>query len=133
LVLDHMPQLEPPADPAARKRLEADLRELAARPQVFFKLSAVLRPVNGKVPLDLDFYRPRLDELWGILGEDKVIYGSDWPNSDTKGTYQQGLNVIHEYIAGKSAAEAEKYYWKNSVKAYRWVKRTSNQPEPLIA
>src|SRR5208283_4494221 len=95
LVLDHLPQLEPPAEPMARRQLQADLRELAARPQVYFKLSAVLRPAGGQVHLDLDFYRPRLDELWGILGEDRVIYGSDWPNSDTKGSYQQGWNVIH--------------------------------------
>jgi L-fuconolactonase len=130
LVLDHMPQLEPPAAPAAHSQLMADLRELAARPQVFFKLSAVLRPVGGHVPLDLGFYRPRLDELWGILGEDKVIYGSDWPNSDTKGSYQQGFRVIHEYITAKGPVAAEKYFWKNSTRAYRWIKRAPTQPEP---
>jgi len=132
LVLDHLPQLEPPTEPMARKQLQADLRELAARPQVYFKLSAVLRPVDGHVHLDLDFYRSRLDELWGMLGEDKVIYGSDWPNSDTKGSYQQGLNVIREYVTGKGAA-AEKFFWKNSIRAYQWVKRAPNQPEATVA
>ena len=131
LVLDHMPQLNPPAEPEAHKQLQADLRELAARPQAYFKLSAVLRPVDGQVNLDLDFYRERLDELWGIFGEDRVIYGSDWPNSDPKGSYQQGLNVIREYVAGKSAAAAEKFYWKNSIQAYHWIKRAANQPEAI--
>lgn len=132
MVLDHMPEMNPPADPTARQQLHSVLRELATRPQVFFKLSAVLRPVNGKVPLGVDFYRSWLDELWGIFGEDKVIYGSDWPNSDTKGTYRQGWNVIHPYIMGKGRVAAEKYFWKNSVQAYRWVKRAPNQPEPLV-
>jgi predicted TIM-barrel fold metal-dependent hydrolase len=131
LVLDHMPQLNPPAEPEARKQLQADLRELAARPQVYFKLSAVLRPVDGQVHFDLNFYRSRLDELWGIFGEDRVLYGSDWPNSDPKGSYQQGLNVIREYVAGKSAAAAEKFYWKNSIQAYHWIKRAANQPEAI--
>ena len=133
MVLDHMPEMRPPKDAAARKQLHADLHNLAVRPQVFFKLSAVLRHVNGRVPLDLDFYRPWLDELWGILGEDKVIYGSDWPNSDTTGTYQQGWNVIHPYIMAKGRAVAEKFFWKNSVRAYHWVKRAPNQPDAMMA
>ena len=129
MVLDHLPQLDPPTEPTARRQLQADLRELAARPQVYVKLSAVLRRVDGQVHFDLDFYRSRLDELWGIFGEDRVIFGSDWPNSDTKGSYQQGLNVIHEYVTGKGEAVAEKFFWKNSIRAYRWVKRAANQPE----
>ncbi len=133
LVLDHLPQLEPPAEPMARKQLQADLRELASRPQVYFKLSAVLRSVDGRVHLDLEFYRSRLDELWGILGEDKVLYGSDWPNSDTKGTYQQGLKVIREYVTGKGAKAAEKFFWRNSFQAYHWVKRAANQPNSMLS
>jgi len=129
LVLDHTPQLELPSDPPARQRVESELRELAGRPGVYFKLSAVLRPVNGHVPLDLDFYRPRLDDLWGIFGEDRVMYGSDWPNSDTKGTYLEGFHVIREYLRSKSPAAQEKFFWKNSLHAYRWVKRASDQPE----
>jgi predicted TIM-barrel fold metal-dependent hydrolase len=132
VVVDHLPHLDPPAEPNARRRLQADLRELATRPQVYFKLSAVLRRVGGQVHYDLVFYRSWLDELWGILGEDKVIYGSDWPNSDTSGPYQQGLNVIHEYITGKGAVVTEKFFWKNSIRAYRWVKRAANQPEPIM-
>jgi L-fuconolactonase len=96
---------------------------------VYFKLSAVLRPVDGHVPLDLDFYRPRLDALWEILGEDKVIYGSDWPNSDTKGSYRQGLKVIRDYVTAKGPVATEKFFWKNSIQAYHWVKRAANQPE----
>jgi predicted TIM-barrel fold metal-dependent hydrolase len=133
LVVDHLPQLEAPTEPMARKQLQADLRELATRPQVYFKLSAVLRPVDGRVHLDLEFYRSRLDELWGILGEDKVLYGSDWPNSDTKGTYQQGLNVIREYVIGKGTMAAEKFFWRNSIQAYHWVKRAANQPTSVLS
>jgi L-fuconolactonase len=128
IVLDHTPQLEPPSEPEARRRLESDLRELAARPQVYFKLSAVLRPVNGQVHFEPDFYRERLDELWGTFGEDRVIYGSDWPNSDTKGSYQQGFHVIREFVSTKSRAAQEKFFWKNSVRAYQWIKRKDDQP-----
>jgi predicted TIM-barrel fold metal-dependent hydrolase len=132
VVFDHLPQMDPPSEPMARKQLDADLRELAARPQVFVKLSEVLRRVDGQVHYDLDFYRSRLDELWGIFGEDKLIYGSDWPNSDNWGSYPQVLNVIHEYVSGKGAVAAEKFFWKNSIRAYHWVKRAANQPEAIV-
>ena len=51
VVLDHLPHLDPPTEPMARRQLQADLRELAARPQVYVKLSEVLRRVDGSSPL----------------------------------------------------------------------------------
>jgi L-fuconolactonase len=129
VVIDHLPQLDPPAEPAAQRAYQADLRELGKRPQVYVKISEVLRRVDGRVPTDLNFYRPRLDELWSIFGEDRLLYGSDWPNSDQWGSYAQVLAVVREYVTGKSRDVAEKYFWKNSVAAYRWVKRDPSQPD----
>lgn len=130
VVIDHLPQLQPPAEPALRAAYDADLRELGKRPQVYLKVSEVLRRVDGRVPLDLAFYRARLDELYGVFGEDRVLYGSDWPNSDLWGPYAQVLNVVREYFVAKGHAVAEKYFWKNSIAAYRWVKRDASQPSP---
>lgn len=130
VVLDHLPQLNPPSEGAARDAYYANLRELGKRPQVYVKISEVLRRVNGAIPESLDFYRERLDELCGIFGEDRVLYGSDWPNSDMWLPYPKELAVVREYFNGKGRAAAEKYFWKNSVAAYRWVKRAADQPKP---
>jgi L-fucono-1,5-lactonase len=119
VVMDHLPALDPAT---------ADLRELAARPHVFAKVSGVLRRVDGHVPLDLTFYRARLDTIWDLFGADRVIYGSDWPNSDQWGTYPQVLKLVNEYFRAKGAVAAEKYFWKNSVAAYHWMKRDERQP-----
>jgi len=124
IVIDHLPQLQPPAEPAL-------LNELAKRPQVYVKVSAVLRRVDGRVPTDLDFYRPRLDELWDVFGQDRLIYGSDWPNSDQWGTYAQVLNVVREYFTGKGPEVARKFFWKNSVAAYRWQNRGRSTHSPI--
>ena len=129
LVIDHLSQMELPADQAALRRYQADLRELGKRPQVFLKISEVLRRVNGRVPLDVNFYRSRLDEFWDIFGQDRLIYGSDWPNSDLWAPYPQVLKLAREYITGKGPEAAEKFFWKNSVRAYRWVKRDAGQPQ----
>ncbi len=128
IVIDHLPQYNPPTEGKARSEYQANLRELGMRPQVFAKISEVLRRVDGRVPTDLDFYRPRLDEMWEIFGEDRLLYGSDWPNCDLIAEFPQEFPLVRSYVAGKGAAAAEKVFWKNSIAAYRWIKRDANQP-----
>jgi L-fuconolactonase len=129
LVVDHLPQCNPPSDVPGRAAYIANLRELGKRPQVYVKLSQIFRRIDGKVVEDAAFYRARLDELYGIFGEDRVLYGSDWPNSDLWAPYPKVLGLVREYFSRKSRAAQEKYFWKNSVAAYRWVKRESGQPQ----
>jgi predicted TIM-barrel fold metal-dependent hydrolase len=128
VIIDHLPQLTPPADVAAREVYQSHLRELGQRPQVYIKGSQVLRRVDGRVVEDPNFYRARLDELWSIFGEDRILFGSDWPNSDQWADYPKVLNVVREWIASKGRVAAEKYFWKNSVAAYGWIKREPGQP-----
>jgi predicted TIM-barrel fold metal-dependent hydrolase len=120
VVIDHLPQFAPPAD--------ANVRELGNRPQVYAKISEVLRRVgagpDSRVPADLGFYRPKLDEIFGIFGEDRVLYGSDWPNSDNWAPYSQVFGIVREYFMGKGPVIAEKYFSNNSVAAYRWIRRS---------
>lgn len=133
VIVDHLPQLDPPQEPAALHAYQSDLRKLAHRSQVYVKISEVLRHVDGRVPTDLSFYRSRLDELCDTFGEDRLLYGSDWPNSDHWGTYPQVLSLVRDYFTAKGTVPAEKYFWKNSVAAYRWRKRSANQPDPNAA
>jgi L-fuconolactonase len=118
VVLDHLPQLKP----------RPDLKEFQKRPQVYVKVSEVLRREDGRVGEDLSFYRDTLDAMWGTFGEDRVLYGSDWPNSDQWAPYNVELSVVREYVRGKGRVAEEKYFWRNSVAAYRWVKREAGQP-----
>ena len=127
VVIDHLPQLDPPSSPEGRKALQNNLQELGKRPQVYVKVSSVLRHVDGKVPDDLDFYRERLDRIWEIFGEDRLIYGSDWPHSDLWWPYPEVFKIVRLYFAGKGKVAEEKYFWKNSIAAYRWAKRDASR------
>lgn len=133
IVIDHLPQMTDPAEHRAKRELEANLLELGKRPQVYAKVSEVLRRVDGRLRLNLDVYKPTLDRLWDIFGENRLIYGSDWPNSDHIEEYPQELTLVREYVLGKGRAAAQKVFWKNSVAAYRWKKRDPKQPDPAIA
>ena len=113
--------------PAVKTRASSD----SAR--IFFKVSEVFRNVNGRIPVDLAFYRPRLDEMWELFGENRLLYGSDWPNSDNWKPYPEVLRLVREYFTAKGPVAAEKYFWRNSVRAYRWKRRDPSQPDPSTA
>ncbi len=127
VVIDHLPQFELPDAPSSHATYDHLLKELAARPQVYVKISEVPRRINGRVSLDVSLYRDRLDGLWQRFGEDRLLFGSDWPNCDLWAEYPQVLHLIQEYVASKGAEAAAKLFWKNSVAAYRWKPRDVSQ------
>ena len=126
IVIDHLPSFEPASDLAAR--YAAVLLELRQRSNIYCKLSEVIHRVDGKVSLALASYRPRLDHLFEIFGADRVLFGSDWPNSDSVATVESIVGIMREFFASKPRLAAQKYFWMNSVRAYKWVKRAANQP-----
>src|SRR5262249_23499344 len=94
VVIDHLPGLDPAA--AEQDRYDAALRELQHRPKVYVKLSGVIHRIGGQVSTDSATYRPRLDHLMDVFGEDRVIFGSDWPNSDGVAPIDQVVAVVKE-------------------------------------
>jgi predicted TIM-barrel fold metal-dependent hydrolase len=131
IVIDHLPALYPPPDQAERTEYDRYLRELHRRPQVYAKLSAVLRKTGDRVvPYQLAEHKGRLDLLYETFGPDRVLYGSDWPNSDPSAPYTAVLAIVREYFDAKGREAAEKYFWRNSARVYRWVRRDNTQPEP---
>jgi L-fuconolactonase len=128
VVLDHLPNLTPPAQPAELHAHERNLCELAKR-DVYAKVSEVQQVVDGKVRTDLAFYKPRLDMIWDIFGEDRLLFGSDWPQTALNWVSMATvIAIVHDYFFEKGRPAAEKYFWKNSLAAYKWVKRDTSQP-----
>jgi predicted TIM-barrel fold metal-dependent hydrolase len=128
IVLDHLPSLDPAPDEQAS--YESVLKELHSRPSIFAKLSEIDHRVNGQLVSGLGAHRARLDLLMDTFGEDRVVFGSDWPNSVGTATLAQIVELTRGYFATRTRAAAEKYFWKNSLQAYKWVKRSANQPGP---
>ncbi|WP_321476667.1 amidohydrolase family protein [uncultured Paludibaculum sp.] len=111
VVLDHLPN-DAPKDPAA-------LWALKDRPNIYGKVSGVVRRVDGRVVIDAAFYRESLDQLWAAFGEDRLVYASNWPVSDLLAPYAQVLHVVQAYFASKRPIALEKFFWSNAHKAYR--------------
>ena len=128
LIVPHLPSTPLPEGRAAVDAYLADLSELGQRPHVYMKLSAILRRINGTVSTDLDVYRDGLDRLWNIFGEDRVLFGSDWPNSLHAAPFAEVMRFSREYISSKGTVAEEKVLWRNSIAAYRWPHRDPAQP-----
>ncbi|MGB6689528.1 MAG: amidohydrolase family protein [Terracidiphilus sp.] len=128
IVIDHLPHGPVPAQPAERREYESNLRQLAQNRDVFVKLSEIPALVNGKLVTDIGYYQAPLDAIWDTFGEDRIFFGSDWPNSDHVAPYAPTLAIVRSYISQKSIAAQEKYFWKNSIGVYRWHRRRPDQP-----
>jgi predicted TIM-barrel fold metal-dependent hydrolase len=127
IVLDHLPHAQIPSDAAARSKYEANLHELAHRPNIYVKGSEIVKRVDERVSLDPATYKAELDQLWDIFGEDRIFFGSDWPNSDSLASYDDTFSVAQRYISTRSAGAQQKYFWKNSISVYKWRPRTAAQ------
>jgi L-fuconolactonase len=127
IVIDHLPQGVPPEETPARTAYLRDLRTLSERANVFVKGSEVLRRVDDTVSTDLTTYRTWLDEIWDIFGEDRLMFGSDWPNSDQLASFAETFTIVQQYLSTRGNRAAEKFFWKNSINAYNWKPRNAAQ------
>ena len=115
------------------KTWKETFKKIAAHPNVYIKVSGLMerattRPANERATELLSYYRPALDALWEIFGEDRLIYGSNWPVSVHAGDYiANGLRIVRPYFAEKGEEASAKYFWKNSKKVYKWVPRSPSQ------
>src|ERR1700722_19814763 len=129
IVIDHLPSAPVPEQQATRDEYWSLLQQLAKNKNVFVKLSEVaLARSEQKAPVAASFNHDRLEELWNVFGEDHVLYASDWPNSDHHATYEETFSIVRNYVAAKGPVAEEKFFWKNSVAAYRWHRREPDQP-----
>ncbi|HYF34958.1 MAG TPA: amidohydrolase family protein [Prosthecobacter sp.] len=124
IVINH---LGAPGDPRALKPgWKESIQTVAARKNVFMKVSALVEQVKGeegKAPDDAEYYRPILDHLWETFGPDRLVYGSNWPVSDRGAPYAAVFKIVRDYFATKGTTASENYFWKNSLTAYCWTGR----------
>jgi len=128
IIMDHLPSFDPTAE--NQQAYEAVVKEMAARPNIFVKLTEVYHPrLTDKVIVrDYEFLRARLEYLYDAFGEDRVMFGSDYPESYGITTIPDAVGLMKRFFSTKSREAAEKYFWKNSARIYKWIKRADNQP-----
>jgi L-fuconolactonase len=102
------------------------MRDAAAHKKAFCKVSALVegtRKRNGDAPTAVDFYRSVLDALWQTFGEDRLMYGSNWPVSDHAARYATVYEIPRKYFEERGARATEKFFQRNAAAAYKIVNR----------
>lgn len=111
----------PPADWAA------GIRAAAEQKSVFCKISALVEGANRDKTIppshDVEFYRPYIDVVWSAFGDDRVIYGSNWPVSDGATDYYTLQKIALDYALGRGAEPLKKFCSLNAKQGYKWIER----------
>jgi len=130
IVQNHIGNVAVTAD-APPKGWQKGIVAAAEHPNVFCKISALVESASHhtkkKPPENLEFYRPYIDVVWNAFGDDRVIYGSNWPVSERAASYEMLQRIVMEYAFEKGEEATQKFCSINAKKAYKWVERTDRR------
>lgn len=93
------------------------IQQLAKASNVFCKISGVLTEADLTHWKTEDFI-PYLDVVFEAFGEDRVLFGSDWPVCLLAGNYDEVFDLITNYTATYSDEKREKLFGGNAAKVY---------------
>ena len=126
IVVNHAANLKIDGQSPPQDWLEG-MRQAAKHAGVFCKVSALVegtRRTNRNAPTDPAFYRPVLDGLWNVFGQERLIYGSNWPVSERAASYQALHKIAVDYFRTKGDRALEKFLRQNALAAYKPPLRT---------
>lgn len=118
ILINHLTGLTITGDPADAN-WSAAVKKAAAHPNVYCKVSGIFqRSGQSPAPKELSYYAPIFKVVYDAFGEDRIIYGSNWPVTDRGGKYEEQLSIINEFFKPMGRTTLEKLYWKNASKFY---------------
>jgi L-fuconolactonase len=125
IVIDHLAGVQVDGRAPAAAWLAA-LRTVARHEQVYMKISGLVEGTGrsgGRAPTELQVYQPTLDAVWEALGEDRLVYGSNWPVCEHYASLATVQRLAIDYFRSKGGQALAKVMAKNSQRAYQWPAR----------
>lgn len=114
-VLDHI--AKPPIKDRTLSPWREQIRELAKAPNVLCKVSGMVTEADraGWRP---DDFAPYLDVVAEAFGEDRLMYGSDWPVCLLAGSYPRVFELAASYFSKVPASAQTKIFGGNAARFY---------------
>lgn len=115
-VLDHAgkPPIATGSDQAWADRLAA----LATCPNVWCKISGLATEATWR-DWDAERLRPAIDHAWRCFGEDRLLFGSDWPVCLLAGDYDRIKTAAETCLSTLGQATLDKARGANAAAAYK--------------
>jgi predicted TIM-barrel fold metal-dependent hydrolase len=118
IIIDHMGGVQLNGEPLDPEWIKS-FRAVAKHKNVTCKISALYGRVKKQpAPQDINFYKEVLDLSWECYGEDRIVYGSDWPVTRTSGDYASVLKLTRAYFDSKGKEVSAKLFYKNAARFY---------------
>jgi L-fuconolactonase len=113
---------------------KVDMHQAAAAPGVHIKVSDTHKlsarsvigsragPIQFQPVADRKQYEPTLEFLFRTFGEDRLIFGTNWPVSDAGGISVDSIDlqigIVESFLASKSRSR-DKVMYRNAERVYR--------------
>ncbi|MGA9580793.1 MAG: amidohydrolase family protein [Allosphingosinicella sp.] len=121
IVVDHLANVEIDGRDAAEAWRDG-MRAAASHDRVFCKISALVEGSsrrNARSPAGGDYYRPVLDVAWEAFGENRLMFGSNWPVSERHAPLAVVQGIVADFVAEKGSSATEKVFHANPARIYR--------------
>lgn len=119
ILINHLGGVKLDGKPLAAAWVE-QFRALAKQPNVHCKVSALFgRWEKQPAPQDIAAYTEVLDLALESFGEDRLIFGSDWPVTEQTADYAAVLRLTRAYFDRKGPAISAKLFHQNAAAFYR--------------
>ena len=104
-VLDHL--AKPPIKSGEVQAWASGIRDIAAAPNVFCKLSGLVTEADWH-QWKPEHFTPYLDIAFQYFGPERLMIGSDWPVCTVAGSYAQAIDLVKNYLSqhGQEVREA---------------------------
>lgn len=114
-VLDHL--AKPSIRTGELSPWREQVRELAASPNVMCKVSGMVTEADHArwQPRDMRAY---LDVVFAAFGEDRLMYGSDWPVCLLAASYERQLAIVKDYVGPLGVAVERNVFGENAARFY---------------
>jgi L-fuconolactonase len=89
------------------------MKALAQNPNVSCKVSGLFTEAAWKQWSAGEFY-PYLEVVFEAFGNDRVIFGSDWPVILVSGMYVQWKSLLEKYMESSKNEDKEKFFGGNA-------------------
>ena len=115
-VLDHL--AKPYIKDKKIKEWASDIKQLAAFKNVHCKLSGMITEADWNHWQSSDF-KDYMSVVLEVFGEDRIMFGSDWPVCLLAGSYQHVIRIVEDFIQNLSSTDRNKIMGENARNFYR--------------
>ena len=115
LVIDHC--AKPDIKNGEFDQWKSNIEELAVHDHVFIKISGLVTEANWK-EWKVEHFKKYIDVVVNAFGEDRIMFGSDWPVCRLAATYDQVVELASKATDHLTSTQLDLFFGKNASRFY---------------